>query len=156
APLVWDVADGRPVRVLDRALWAQGFSASGDELIGGKGPEIQFVSIASGAGTRRLTLPDGRPPRDRGNDPFRSEPQPGGRTGFDFARFINAATAPRLVPSPDGKWLVAILPGMVLTSNPPQFEISVLFFEIASGKVRGRVPLPPWGNTYESTGFLPL
>jgi WD40 repeat protein/tRNA A-37 threonylcarbamoyl transferase component Bud32 len=156
APLVWDVADGRPVRVLDRAFWAQAFSASGDQVIGGKGPEIQFVSIATGAVTRRLTLPDGRLGPGRDNDPFRSEPQPDSRPGFGYHRFINATTAPRLVPSPDGKWLVATLPGLVLLSNPPQFGISVLLFEVASGEVRGHVPLPPLGNTHGTTGFLPL
>jgi WD40 repeat protein len=156
APIVWSVADGRPVRVLDRAFWAQSFSASGDEVIGGKGPEIQFVSIATGAVTRRLTLPGRSPGPDLGNDPFGSEPPPDRRPGFNYERFVNAATAPRLVPSPDGKWLVAVIPGVVLQSSRPQFVLEVPIFEIASGQVRGHLPLPPSGNTYQSIGFLPL
>jgi WD40 repeat protein len=156
APTVWSVADGRPMRVFDAAFRAQDFSASSDQVIGGSGPEIQFVAIASGAVTRRLTLPDRPQGMSRGNDPFGWEPPSDGRPRFGHERFINAEAAPRLVPSPDGNWVVAVVPGMVLMSNPPQFGIEVLIFEIASGEVRGHLPLPVSGNTYYSTGFLPL
>jgi WD40 repeat protein len=156
APTVWRVADGRPVRIFDVAFRAQSFSASGDQVIGGEGPEIQFVSIATGAVTRRLTLPGNRHDPDQGDDPFGWKPPTGGRARFVHQQFINAESAPRLVASPDGKWLVAVIPGAVLQSFPPQFVIEVLIIEIASGEVRGRLPLPPSGNTYTTTGFLPL
>ena len=86
------------------------------------------------------------------DDPFGWEPHPGRPSTF-----VNAETAPRLVPSPDGKWIAAVLvPDMVLMSNPPQFPVGVAIFDVASGAVRGRLPLPTPGNTYQSTGFLPL
>ena len=121
-------------------------------MIGGKGPEIQFVSIATGAVTKRLTLPDLPRIVGQGNDPFGWEPQPGGRSIY-----VDGETAPRLVPSPDGSWLAAVLaPGTILTSLPPQFEVGVAIFDVASGAVRGRLTLPTAGNTYQTAGFLPL
>ena len=139
----------RPSRARPRRrLPGAGFLRLGRPVIGGQGPEIQFVSIATGAVTRRLTLPDESPGPDRGNDPFGSEAA--NRTVepvFVHQQFINAETAPRLVPSPDGKWLVAIMPGMCCMSYPPQFVIEVLIFEIASGEVRGRAAAAAVGAT---------
>jgi len=151
-PVVWSSQDGKPACVFEPDFSAQGFAASGSQVVGLTGSQIEFREVATGKAVRRFPFPE--PAGALGRNPG---PAVGRARGDTRSPYINMQMAPRLVVSPDDQWLAVIEDyKFVLQSAPPQFPIGVMILDATSGQVRARHPMPTMDNTYQSQCVMPL